>query len=316
MENNIYSQMCTIAGKDSVYLNEPMSRHTTFRIGGPADYFVHPHNGEEVKALVRVCMENGLDYYILGNGSNLLVSDDGFRGVMIQIYQNMSSIRIEEKKLFVQAGALLSKTAKAAANQGLSGLEFAAGIPGTVGGAITMNAGAYGGEMKEVTKAVTVLDKEGQIKYLQKEELEFEYRKSAVSKYGYTVLEAELALQYGDREKIIQRIEDLCRQRQEKQPLEYASAGSTFKRPEGFYAGKLIMDAGLCGFSIGDAQISEKHCGFLINKGNATALEVLEVISNVRKVVHDKFGVTLEPEVKLVGNFLKPDSEELTLENF
>lgn len=310
VEKEIYNQMCTISGRDYVYVDEPMSRHTTFRIGGPADYFIHPQSREEVREIVRLCTEKKLDYYILGNGSNLLVSDAGFRGVMIQIYQNMSRVRAEKQRLFVQAGALLSQTAKTAAEEGLTGLEFAAGIPGTVGGAVTMNAGAYGGEMKEITEAVTVLDREGKIRRLKRNELEFGYRKSAISKYGYIVLEAELLLQAGDREQILEKIEDLCRKRKEKQPLEFASAGSTFKRPEGYYAGKLIMDAGLCGFSIGDAQISEKHCGFLINKGNATASEVMALISHVRIKVKELFGVELEPEVKLLGDF-EPEKQQL-----
>ena len=304
MENNrIENKFCACLGSDNVYRNEPMKRHTTFRIGGPADYYLCPHSAKEIQKVVEICREEKLPYFILGNGSNLLVSDQGYRGVVIQLWKNVSDIRVEGCLIHAKAGASLAKIAAEALEEGLTGMEFAAGIPGTLGGAVVMNAGAYGGEMKDILKEVLVMDQQGRIFTLEKKDLKLGYRTSAVKEKGYIVLAAVLELWPGDREEIRKLMEDLKQKRVEKQPLDLPSAGSTFKRPEGYFAGKLIMDAGLRGFSVGGAQISEKHCGFVVNKGGATARDVLELIQEVHKRVHQKFGVELETEVKFLGEF-------------
>ena len=280
-----------------------MKKHTTFRVGGNADYFIVPKTIEEVKNVVALCKETDMPYYILGNGSNLLVSDKGYRGVIIQIYKEMNEICIEGDQIKVQAGALLSKIGSAALEAGLTGFEFASGIPGTIGGAVVMNAGAYGGEMKDVLEEVTALTPEGEAIVLRKEELELGYRTSIIAQKDYIVLEAKLKLEKGEKDAIKGRMDELKLQRTTKQPLEYPSAGSTFKRPEGYFAGKLIQDAGLRGFQVGGAQVSEKHCGFVINKDHATAADVWELMCQVRAIVIEKFGVELEPEVKRLGEF-------------
>lgn len=305
MREEIYHQFCEILGSDNVYQAEPMSKHTTFRIGGNADYYLCPHSAEEIQRLLEVCRREGLPWFILGNGSNLLVSDDGYRGVVIQIYKNMCGYKTEGSRIRVQAGALLSKVSALALKQGLTGLEFASGIPGTVGGAVMMNAGAYGGEMKQVLRTARVLTPEGRELVLQAEELELGYRTSVIKEKGYVVLEAELELQEGDPAAIKAYMEELKAQRVEKQPLEYPSAGSTFKRPEGHFAGKLIMAAGLRGYRVGDAQVSQKHCGFVVNLGEATASEVWRLIQDVRERVEEQFGIRLEPEVRFLGDFSK-----------
>lgn len=303
MEEKFYNRLIHTLDKDHILLKEPMSRHTTFRIGGAADYFVSPQTAAEVEAVTKICREAEIPYYILGNGSNLLVGDKGFRGVIIQIGKEMSSIIIEDTALRVQAGALLSRTAKEAADHGLTGMEFAAGIPGTLGGAVVMNAGAYGGEMKDILREATVLDGDGQVRVLTNKELELGYRTSVVARNGYIVLEAVVDLKNGNKEEIQSLMDELRNKRVSKQPLEYPSAGSTFKRPEGFFAGKLIDDAGLRGYQVGGAQVSEKHCGFVINKKNATAEDVMNLMQQVSEKVNEKFGVTLEPEVKRLGEF-------------
>ena len=303
MNKEIVTQFQEIAGTEQVLIQEPMKNHTTFRIGGPAACFVRPQDAGQVERILHICRENEVPWFILGNGSNLLVSDRGFDGVIIQIYRNMSRIQVSGHHMTVQAGALLSAVAKQALREGLSGLEFASGIPGTVGGAVVMNAGAYGGEMKDVVESVTVLDEEGAVRKLAREELQMGYRTSLVKKKGYTVLEAVLKLNDGDPAAISARMEELKEQRVSKQPLEYPSAGSTFKRPEGYFAGKLIMDSGLRGFRVGGAQISEKHCGFVINTGDATAEDVVRLIRQVQDIVHEKFHVKLEPEVRFLGIF-------------
>ncbi len=295
--------MCSIVGSDNVDTDEPMKKHTTFRIGGAADYYVTPHSKDEIVQVIEACRENKIPFYILGNGSNLLVSDRGYRGVIIQIFKNFNDIRVEGTCITARAGALLSKIAKKALEYGLAGFEFASGIPGTLGGAAVMNAGAYGGEMKDVLEEVTVLSQEGEILTLKREELAMGYRTSIIAQMGYIVLEARLQLRSGSHEEIAARMEELKEKRISKQPLEYPSAGSTFKRPEGYFAGKLIMDAGLCGFSVGDAQVSEKHCGFVINKGEATAEQVRELMEEVTRRVEAHSGVRLEPEVKMLGDF-------------
>ena len=303
MNEQIRQKFCLQLGTEQVLFDEPMKKHTTFRIGGPADVFVMPRTIEEVSKALEICRQEQLPYFILGNGSNLLVSDRGFRGVIIQLFKNFSDLRVEGDRLYVQAGTLLSRTAKKALEASLTGFEFAAGIPGTIGGAMVMNAGAYGGEMKDVTEEVTVLTEKGEVKTLKREELKMGYRTSIIAEKGYLVLEAVLQLTDGDLKEIRAVMEDLKKKRISKQPLEYPSAGSTFKRPKGYFAGKLIMDAGLRGFQVGGAQVSEKHCGFVINTGDATAEDVTELIRQVAERVKAQSGVTLEPEVKLLGEF-------------
>ncbi|RGH49248.1 UDP-N-acetylmuramate dehydrogenase [Ruminococcus sp. AM41-10BH] len=294
---------CDLLGEDRVFTEEAMSQHTTFKIGGPADYFLMPDKGEDVGRVIKICKEKEIPYFILGNGSNLLVGDGGYRGAVIQIYRNMSSVTVEGNEITAQAGALLSAVAAAAKNASLTGFEFAGGIPGTIGGAVVMNAGAYGGEMKDVLTEVTVMNAEGDIFTLPTEELELGYRTSIIKTAGYIVLEAKIRLKEGDPEVIRETMKDLTIRRTTKQPLEYPSAGSTFKRPEGYFAGKLIMDSGLAGYQVGGAQVSEKHCGFVINAGDATARDVRTLMDNVRDIVYKKYGVILEPEVKFLGEF-------------
>ena len=300
--SNFYQKLCDAIGAASVREQEPMSAHTTFRAGGPARYFVTPEGEKELAAVLAACREAEKAYYILGNGSNLLVSDKGYEGVIIQIYKQMNQVKVEGAQIHAQAGALLSMIAKRALDAELTGFEFAAGIPGTLGGACVMNAGAYGGEMKDVLKSVTVLTGKGEVKMLAKEELELGYRTSVIAKKGYIVLEAVLELQKGEKEKIQAVMDDLKERRVTKQPLEYPSAGSTFKRPEGYFAGKLIEDAGLRGFQVGGAQVSEKHCGFVINRDHATAADIMELMRQVQIRVKENSGVDLEPEVKRLGD--------------
>ena len=303
MNSEIIKKFSDLLGEERVFTGEAMSRHTTFKIGGPADYFLMPDKGTDVGRIVKICKESGIPYFILGNGSNLLVGDGGYRGAVIQIYKNMSSVTVEGTEIIAQAGALLSSVAAAAKNASLTGFEFAGGIPGTMGGAVVMNAGAYGGEMKDVLTEVTVMDDEGEIITLPADKLELGYRTSIIKTAGYIVLEAKLQLKEGNPEVIRETMKDLTIRRTTKQPLEYPSAGSTFKRPEGYFAGKLIMDSGLAGYQVGGAQVSEKHCGFVINAGGATARDVRTLMDNVRDIVYKKYGVTLEPEVKFLGDF-------------
>ena len=302
MNQNFYDKLNNVIAKDSILLDEPMSRHTTFRVGGPADFFVTPKAKEEVRDVIRICKEAGMPYYIIGNGSNLLVSDAGYRGVIVQIYKEMNEVKVEGDLVKAQAGALLSGIAAKALGAELSGFEFASGIPGTIGGACVMNAGAYGGEMKDVLESVTVLTGEGKIIELGRNELELGYRTSVIAKKGYIVLGAVLKLERGDGEKIKTYMDELKGKRVTKQPLEYPSAGSTFKRPEGYFAGKLIEDAGLRGFQVGGAQVSEKHCGFVINRDHATAADIMELMRQVQIRVKENSGVDLEPEVKRLGD--------------
>lgn len=302
MNQNFYDKLNNVIAKDSILIDEPMSRHTTFRVGGPADFFVTPKAKEEVRDVIRICKEAGMPYYIIGNGSNLLVSDAGYRGVIVQIYKEMNEVKVEGDLVKAQAGALLSGIAAKALGAELTGFEFASGIPGTIGGACVMNAGAYGGEMKDVLESVTVLTGEGKIIELGRNELELGYRTSVIAKKGYIVLGAVLKLERGDGEKIKTYMDELKEKRVTKQPLEYPSAGSTFKRPEGYFAGKLIEDAGLRGFQIGGAQVSEKHCGFVINRDHATAADIMELMRQVQIRVKENSGVDLEPEVKRLGD--------------
>ena len=300
---NIYELLCGCAGGENVRRQEPMSLHTTFRIGGPADLFVTPGSIQAVADSIRICKETQTPYAVIGNGSNLLVSDTGYRGVIIQIGRNLNQVSVNGEEIRAQAGAMLSVIAKTALSESLTGFEFASGIPGTLGGAAVMNAGAYGGEMKDVLTEVTVLTREGEIRTVPAGKLEMGYRTSLAAKNGWIILEAVLKFQKGDAEAIRGRMEELKMQRVTKQPLDLPSAGSTFKRPEGYFAGKLIMDAGLRGFTVGGAQISEKHCGFVVNKGGATAEDVRNLICAVQKKVQEEAGVKLEPEVKFLGEF-------------
>lgn len=300
---DLYKELCRILGEENVRVSEPMSRHTTFQVGGPADYFLTPTKDGQIRDATNALKRAGTAFYIMGNGSNLLVGDKGYRGAMIQICQKMNQIEILDTVIHAQAGALLSKIAVKALNAALTGFEFASGIPGTLGGAVTMNAGAYGGEMKQVLTSARVLKDSGVIEEVPVSEMELGYRTSIFSKSGDTVISAEIKLKTGDAEIIRANMEELKKKRVEKQPLEYPSAGSTFKRPEGYFAGKLIQDAGLRGFRVGDAQVSEKHCGFVINRGQATAADILSLMEQVSDRVFTQFGVRLEPEVKLVGEF-------------
>lgn len=303
MEKKIYHKLVQIVGEERVRTDEPMKSHTTFRVGGPADFFVTPETSEEVRAVIDMCRSEEIDCHIIGNGSNLLVSDRGVRGVVVQIAKAMNKIESNGEQIRAQAGALLSEVAAHALKDGLAGFEFAAGIPGTLGGACVMNAGAYGGEMKDVLYEVTVLTPQGEFRILKEDELELGYRTSVIARKGYIVLEAVIRLKKGDEEEIRRQMEDLRDRRISKQPLEYPSAGSTFKRPEGYFAGKLIQDAGLRGYTFGGAQVSEKHCGFVINRGDATAAEVAELMRRVADKVEEQFKVRLEPEVKRLGDF-------------
>ncbi len=286
--------------KEKLFYDEPMRKHTTFRIGGCADVFACPSTILEVCSLIELCNTQKTPFFMMGNGSNLLVGDKGIRGVVISLSKNFSNIACVDGKVKAQSGALLSAVAHFAYTKGLAGMAFAAGIPGTMGGAVCMNAGAYGGEMKQIIDTVCVYD-HGEIKTYQNEELGFDYRTSRIQKEGLCVLEATLALTEGDPHDIKQEMTRLNQLRNEKQPVDKPSAGSTFKRPEGYFAGKLIMDAGLQGFSVGGAQVSTKHAGFVINTGNATAADVLGLVAHVKAVVFETSGIKLQEEIKYIG---------------
>lgn len=288
-------------GAEGLRQNEPMHIHTTFRVGGAADLFLMPQNAEQLAESLALLRQAAIPYLLIGNGSNLLVRDKGIRGAVIQIYRNMAEIMQEDTEIYAEGGALLSTLAARAADASLTGLEFASGIPGTVGGAVVMNAGAYGGEMKDILVSVDVLTQELERKTIPAAELALGYRQSCIPERGYIVLGARVRLQRGEEAAIRGRMRELAEQRREKQPLQYPSAGSTFKRPEGYFAGKLVQDAGLKGKTIGGAQVSEKHSGFLINIGNATAQDILDLIAFCQKEVEAQFGVKLETEVKIVG---------------
>lgn len=302
MANDMEQKLKEILPPEAVKPNEPMSGHTTFRVGGPADLLVCPTK-EQLPQVLMLAAAEQIPATIIGNGSNLLVGDKGIRGLVIEIGPAADQIVITGNQIRIGAGTLLSKAANAAAKAGLSGLEFAAGIPGSLGGAVVMNAGAYGGEMKDVLVEATVLTAEGEQKILPVEELELSYRQSCIPQKGYVVQEAVVQLTPRPEEEIRALMADLRGKRISKQPLEYPSAGSTFKRPEGYFAGKLIEDAGLKGYRVGDAQVSEKHCGFVINRGDATAAQILQLIRDVQDKVFEQFQVRLETEVKLLGEF-------------
>ena len=300
MNKSLENRLKLIAGDSNVRCDEPMSSHCTFRAGGTAKYYVIPDEYTKVRDILRLCVEENIPYYVIGNGSNLLVQDDGFDGVIIEIDSSLAEIEINGNEVVAKAGAKLSKIAVKALNESLTGFEFAHGIPGNLGGAVTMNAGAYGGEMKDVLKWVKVLDNNGEMKPLKAEELELGYRTSIIVKEKMIVLEACIELHKGNRDEIEKHMKELMAKRKEKQPLEYPSAGSTFKRPEGYFAGKLIQDAGLKGYRVGGAMVSEKHSGFVINYDNATATDIINLMKDVRKKVYEEFQVTLEPEVKIL----------------
>ena len=288
---------------ENILRAEPMSRHTSFRIGGEADLFVKVPSIQALSELIRYFAQTGQEYYVVGRGTNLLVGDKGYRGVILHLGEEMSQITVDGKRITAQAGASLPKVAQVAAAHGLSGLEFAAGIPGSIGGGVVMNAGAYDGEMKQVVKNVLVINQYGEEMNLDNDTMEFGYRTSIIKDRPFVVAQITLELQEKPKEEIEALMEDLAKRRREKQPLEYPSAGSTFKRPEGYFAGKLIMDAGLRGLRVGDAQVSEKHCGFIINIGHATAEDVSELMEEVQYRVKKQLGVRLEPEVIKLGEF-------------
>ena len=288
--------------KENILENEPMSEHTSFRTGGCARFFVIPQNVFELAACVKALSKENKKFVIVGNGSNILVSDKGFDGVVICVGKNMSEITVSGDTIYAEAGALLSRIASVAQKNSLTGFEFASGIPGSLGGAIVMNAGAYGGEMKDVVIKTKYLTSNGEIKDIEGDMHGFGYRKSAFGE-GDVILSSQIKLKEGNKDDIKAYSMELNARRKEKQPLEYPSAGSTFKRPEGYFAAKLIEDAGLKGFSVGGAMVSEKHAGFVINYNNAKSADIYELILKIQEIVMDKFKVTLEPEVRFIGEF-------------
>ena len=284
----------------NVYTNESMKKHTTFRIGGNADYFLIPENTSELQSAIKICRANNIPYFILGNGSNILVSDKGIEGAVIST-EKLNTIEVYEDTIYAQAGAKLSKTASIAAENSLSGFETLSGIPGTVGGAVFMNAGAYGGEIKDVALEVYAIDENGNEKTFSNSECNFGYRSSVFSSGEYIITGAKFRLRTKDKDQITAQMRDYAERRRDRQPLSFPSAGSTFKRPEGYFAGKLIQDSGLRGFAIGGAAVSEKHCGFVVNTGNATCSDVVNLIDYIKKCVYEKFGVMLHEEVRIIG---------------
>ncbi|WP_291632676.1 UDP-N-acetylmuramate dehydrogenase [Clostridium sp.] len=311
----LIKQLNEVIDKENIVVDESMKNHTSFKVGGPADILVTPRNSEEVRTIIKICKENKVDFYLIGNGSNLIVRDGGIRGVVIKLLK-LDKIEVEGSKIIAECGASLYNVTKAALGAGLSGIEFASGIPGSIGGASAMNAGAYNGEMSMVLESMLAIDNNGELLNLTNGEMELAYRSSAILKHGYTVISVTLNLKQGDKEAIKARMDDLAERRRDKQPLEYPSAGSTFKRPEGYFSGKLIQDCGLKGFCVGDAQVSEKHSGFIINRKNASAKDILDLIELVQHEVEEKFGVQLHTEVKVLGEE-KLSSEELSsLEEF
>ena len=305
MEKDVFLMLKEAAPKGKILTGAPLSDFTSFRTGGPADFVAVPSDEAELRNIILLAKANEIPYYIIGNGTNLLVSDDGFRGIVVAIKEGKADISYDEREEEVlvkaHAGAPLTKVAYDAARHGLAGFEFAAGIPGSVGGAVFMNAGAYGGEIKDVIVSARVMDAEGNVFDMDRDALELSYRHSVIGEKGLIVLEAVFALKRGDTEAILAAISELNAKRREKQPLEYPSAGSTFKRPEGYFAGKLIEEAGLRGYSVGDACVSEKHCGFVINKGRATSSDIIKLIGEVSDRVYRNSGVRLEPEVRMIG---------------
>ena len=304
MNEIFFRDLQQIAGTERCFAGENMSGHTTFRVGGPAEYYVRPKR-TQVAEILSLCQTYDIPWLVIGNGSNLLVGDGGIEGLVLEFGQEAAQVTAEGNVITAQAGAPLFAVARKAAEHSLTGMEFASGIPGTIGGAVVMNAGAYGGEMSQIVRKATVLTPEGIEKELSLGELDFGYRHSSIPVHHYIVLDVELLLQPGDVRQIEERMAELRSQRSKKQPLEYPSAGSTFKRPEGYFAGKLIEDAGLRGYRVGDAQVSEKHCGFVINRGQAAAADIRQLISDVQKQVENQFGVKSDTEVRFLGEFNK-----------
>ena len=296
----VLEQLNKLLGAENVFADEPMSNRCTFRIGGEADFFVTPSSAQQIAGVVDFAKKENIPYFVMGNGSNLLVSDNGYRGIIINIGKNMSDVTVDGNTVTAMAGATLAKIASSAAKNSLTGLEFASGIPGTVGGALCMNAGAYGGEMKDVVVSTTYLDKDGNICTATGAEHRFGYRTSMFGS-GEIIISTVMELKKGNENEIISLMADFNDRRRSKQPLEYPSAGSTFKRPEGHFAGKLIEDAGLKGYTVGGAQVSVKHSGFVINSGSATCEDVKKLIEHIQKTVYDKFSVKLETEVKFLN---------------
>ena len=301
--SGLYEYISSLVPTDDILTNEPMSSHTTFRVGGEASMLVRISSPDQLLKLIPYLNDIGEPYYVIGNGSNILVGDKGYNGVILEIGSGMSDIRVEGNRIIAGAGALLSSIARAALENDLSGLEFASGIPGSIGGGVVMNAGAYGGEIRDVVTEVEVMSVDGQLMTISNRDMQFGYRTSIIKMRPFTVLSVTMELTPGDHTVIEDKMKELSARRKEKQPLEYPSAGSTFKRPEGYFAGKLIMDAGMRGYTIGGAAVSEKHCGFIVNKGNATAADVYEVIQEVEERVKERFDVTLEPEIVFLGTF-------------
>jgi len=294
------SKLLNIVEKEYIKIDEPMKNHTSFKVGGPADILIIPKTYDEVAKVIKLCKDSNVPYYIIGTGSNLLVKDGGIRGVVIKLTR-LNNIEVKGERIIAQSGAWLISVSQQALKENLNGLAFACGIPGSVGGAATMNAGAYDGDMSKVIESALVIDDKCNIRALTYEELELGYRMSAILKYGYTVIEVTFKLVHGEYDKIKHRMDELTFRREDKQPLEYPSAGSTFKRPEGYFTGVLIEECGLKGINIGGAEVSEKHAGFIINKNNATALDILNLIEHVENTVRGKFGVQLLTEVRIIG---------------
>lgn len=294
--NNIYSE-------DEIKINELMKEHVNFKVGGPADVLLIPSKAEQIIESIKICKDNNIPYFVIGNGSNLLVKDGGIRGVVIKLTE-LTNLEVNETEIKADCGVMLKNLSDKALENSLTGLEFSCGIPGTVGGAVFMNAGAYDGEIKNIIKEAQVITSSGEIVTMSKDELELGYRTSKVMKDNLIVISATFKLEKGNKKEIKEKIDDLTQKREEKQPLEYPSAGSTFKRPEGHFAGKLIQDSGLKGYSIGGAAVSSKHSGFVINKGNATAKDILDLIAYIQKEVKKQFGVELHPEVRIIGEDL------------
>ena len=305
LERRLYS----LIEEDRICKEEPMKNHTSFRVGGPAQYFVYVNNTEELQKAIQICKEENVPYFMIGNGTNLLVSDEGYRGVVFHLAGDFEKFKVKESNdtgmAEVEAGAGMSLVMLSLemAKRGYHGLEFASGIPGTLGGAVVMNAGAYGGEIKDFLTKAEVLEEDGTIKIYTKKELQLTYRYSILQRINGIVTRAWFEFGVGSKLQMLAQMDSFAKQRREKQPLEFPSAGSTFKRPEGYYAGKLIMEAGLAGACMGDAKVSEKHCGFIVNTGNATAQEIYDLIKHVIRTVEEHAGVTLEPEVKFLGVF-------------
>ena len=299
----LIEELKNILGDEGVKLEEAMSRHTSFKVGGNAQIFVEPKDEEALKRLLELINTEKINYYVIGNGSNMLVSDKGYKGIIISMLKFTSPSLIENESITISAGKTLKELTELACENSLSGLEFAYGIPGSVGGAVFMNAGAYDKEIKEVLDKVKVIDKEGKVLRLNAGELDLSYRHSNIEEKGYIVLEAKFNLKKADKAAIWEKMQELMARRIDKQPLNFPSAGSTFKRPEGYFAGKLIDDAGLRGYSIGGAKVSDKHCGFIVNAGKASADEVYSLIAYVRLKVKEKFDVQLEPEIRVLGEF-------------